>query len=186
MIGLLGSLLGSQGGRLVGGAIGGRTGAMIGSFAGAMIGGRRAGHMIRGVKDQISNRDTQRPDDNQANQDLTNQDAEVLIRSMVNAAKADGEIDQSEVDAIFDELGDISETEQAFLQNELSGPSISPEDLGREVEHALRVDAYVVSLMTIKIDTEEEANYLRSFASAVDISEAERNEIHDNLDLPRI
>lgn len=183
MIGLLGSLLGSQGGRMIGGAIGGRTGAMIGSFAGAMVGGRRGGHLLRGAKDKISDL---KGGDEPAGQDLTDQDAEVLIRSMVNAAKADGSIDQDEIDAITNELGDITKAEQQFLQSELGAPFMPPAAIGQQVDESLRVESYVVSLMSINVDTDEETNYLRSLADSMHIDKAERDSIHDQLGIPRI
>ena len=184
MIGLLGSLIGSQGGRLLGGALGGRTGAMVGGFAGAMVGGRKGGRLLRGAKDKISG--LKGGDDDAPDQDLTEKDAEVLIRSMVNAAKADGSIDQSEIDAIMGELGETTEAERQFLQSELGSPFVPAEAIGKQVDKSLRVDAYVVAMMSIKIDTDEEAGYLRSFADSMGINEVGRNEIHDELEIARI
>ncbi len=186
MIGLLGSLLGSQGGRLLGGALGGRTGAMVGSFAGAMLGGRKIGRLVKGSKGKFSGGKDDGSQQQLAGEDLTDQDAEILIRSMVNAAKSDGSVDQSEIDAIMGELGEISEAEQQFLKSELAAPLLSPADLGRQVDKSLRTEAYVVSLMAITLDTDEEADYLRSLAAAIGLDEIECNEIHDQLEVERV
>jgi len=185
MMGLLGSLIGSQGGRMLGGAIGGRTGAMIGSFAGSMVVGRQGGNLIRGAKGKLADLKGGDQDD-QGGQELTDRDAEVLIRSMVNAAKADGSIDQSEIDAIMGELGEITHEEQKFLQSELSGPFLPAEGVGQQVPESLRVEAYVVTLMSITLDTDDEANYLQALADSMGIDETERHEIHDQFKIPRI
>ena len=176
MIGLLGSLLGGRGGRM----IGGRTGGMIGGLAGAMLAGaflggsqlRRLGGMMPGRGDTHSSDVAPGPalDDNQA---------ELLIRAMVNAAKADGHVDDTESAIIMSELGEISPSEQAFMRGELSGPLMPAAVLAGGIPSELRAEAYAVSLIAINVDTMQEAEYLRELSSALGLSD--RNGIHDDL-----
>ena len=62
-----------------------------------------------------------------------NAQAEVLIRAMVMAAKADGQITRDEQEAIVKQLGDLDQEEINFLQTEfcLLYTSPSPRDRTR-------------------------------------------------------
>lgn len=175
MIGLLGSLMGNQGGRMIGGMLGGSKGRMLGGLAGAMLGGRqlgRLGGMLKGIGGGGQ-------DDAPAQ--MQDQDAEVLIQAMCNAAKADGVMDETETNQIMSELGDVSAAEQAFLRNEIAAPAMSASDMAARISPDLRAEAYAVSLIAINVDTVEEASYLRDFAAALGLSDSDRNDIHDDL-----
>jgi uncharacterized membrane protein YebE (DUF533 family) len=168
MIGLLGSLLGGRGGR---------TGGMIGGLAGAFLGGsqlRRLGGMMPGRGDTHSSDVAPGPalDDNQA---------ELLIRAMVNAAKADGHVDDTESAIIMSELGEISPSEQAFMRGELSAPLMPAAVLAGGIPSELRAEAYAVSLIAINVDTMQEAEYLCELSSALGLSDSDRNDSHDDL-----
>ena len=178
MLSLLGSMLAGKGGRLLGGALGGRTGAMVGGMAGALIGGRKMGGMLKGAASKLKGGGD--------NDELTDSDAEILIRLMVNSAKADGEIDETEVQTIVENLGEASDDDKEFLKAEMAKPLIAPSDLGKQVDDGLKADAYVISLMAIKLDTEAETNYLRELSAAMGIDEDARNEIHDQLEVARV
>ncbi len=180
MLGMLGSLVAGKGGRLIGGAIGGRTGAMIGGMAGALIGGRKMGGLLKGAKNKLSG------GDDQGSEELTESDAQILVKLMVNAAKADGEIDSSETEKILSSLEDASGSDREFLKAEMAKPMMSPGDLAKEIDSGLAADAYVISLMAIKLDTDAEMNYLRSLSVALGISEDERNSIHEQLEIEKV
>ena len=179
MIGLLGSLLGSQGGRMIGGMIGGRTGAMVGGLAGSLLGARQIGRLgglmggRGGSKGQDTHSDGPPP--------MQDREAEILISAMCNAAKADGVMDETETEQIVGELGDITPQEQAFLRREIASPARSAGDMARAVPPELAVEAYAVSLISINVDTADEASYLRDFASALGLSDNDRDNIHDDL-----
>lgn len=180
MLGLLGSMLAGRGGRMIGGMIGGRTGAMIGGMAGAMLGGRqlsRLGGVLRSRGGGGGGRDL--PDAPAA--ELQERDAEVLIRAMCNAAKADGVMDEAETDAIMAQLDDISEVERRFLRNEIAASPITAAAMAAEVPPALKAEAYAVSLISINVDTAEEADYLRELAAELGLSDNDRDNIHDDL-----
>ncbi len=179
MIGLLGSLLGGRGGRMLGGMIGGRNGAMIGGLLGSLLGARRLGGALGGIKSKFTGGDSEASD-------LGDEDAAMLIRVMVNAAKADGTIDRSEQEAIMGQLGDVSSDEREFLQAELAAPAMSPAELGASIPRNLAVEAYAVSLTAITVDHESERSYLIDLAEAMGVDSATRDSIHTELDLPTL
>lgn len=180
MLGMLGSLIAGKGGRLIGGAIGGRTGAMIGGMAGALIGGRKVGGLLKGAKDKLSG------GGDEGAEQLSEDDAQVLIKLMVNAAKADGEIDESETEKIVSSLENASEAEQEFLKVEIAKPMTPAAELAKEIDSGIAADAYVISLMAIKLDTEAEVSYLKALSDALGMSEDDRNSIHDQLEIERV
>lgn len=182
MIGLLGSLLGSQGGRMVGGMIGGRTGAMVGSFAGAMLGGRQIGRLGGLLKGGGNRGGGNRGDDSHGDHPpMRDDEAQILIKAMCNAAKADGVMDEAETNQILGELGDASDEEKAFLRDEIAASPVSASEMARLVPRELAAEAYAVSLISINVDTTDEASYLRDLASELGLSDNDRDNIHDDL-----
>ena len=174
--GLLGSLLGSGAGMSILGSLagsllgGGRSGGGLGSILGSMLGGGGASS-APAVSDQ--------------QRQAANEDAEILIRAMCNAAKADGQIDQSEVDAITGRLGEIDEHEAAFLRRELQSP-LDIESFCDSVPSDLAQQAYAFSLLGMKLDTQREAQYLGAVAQGLRLDGDTCNAIHDKLQAPRI
>ena len=178
MLGMLAGLVAGKGGRLIGGALGGRTGAMIGGMAGALIGGRKLGGLMKGAKNKLSG--------DGEGEALTDEDAQMLIQLMVNAAKADGEIDEAETKNILEGLEDVSDAEKDFLEAEMAKPMASAVDVAKGIDKSIAPDAYVISLMAIKLDTDAEASYMKSLADELGISEDDRNAVHDQLEIARL
>lgn len=177
MIGLLGSLLGGKGGRMIGGMIGGSKGRMVGSLAGAMLGGSQ----LRRLGGMLKDKGNDEQPDGLAPDPMEERDAEVLIQAMCNAAKADGVMDEAEKAQIMNELGDVSADERTFMQEQIAAPVLSAADMAARIPSQLRAEAYAVSLISINVDTVEEASYLREFASALGLSDGDRDNIHDDL-----
>ncbi len=184
-------MLGGRGGRMIGGMIGGRHGAMLGGLAGAMLGGRQIGRLGGLLRGRGGNNDAQpqqqppmpQPDHPQ----MTEGDAELLVRAMCNAAKADGHVDEDETNRIIEELGDdASADEQIFLRRELRSPHMPARDFASLVPEELAGDAYAVSLISITVDTMEEASYLRDLRDGLGLSHGDVDAIHDQLDVPRL
>lgn len=183
---LLGSMLGgnSNGGGLLGsliksGALTAVLGSVLGggsSRGGGGLGGLLGG-MLGGGAPQRSNATRQRgPED---------EDAEILIRAMINAAKADGQIDKQEVEAIVGRLGEIDAKEKAFLEHELAQP-LDVADFCSEVPKELAQQAYAFSLLGMKLDTQQEAQYLGAVAQGLRLDPNTCNAIHDKLGAPHI
>jgi len=190
MTGLLGSLLGAGGGRMIGSMLGGRTGGMIGSLAGSMLGGKAMrgggggagglGGMLGGLMGG--------GDDNQAAApaNLNDSQAEILIRAMVNSAKADGQVDEKEVNAIVGKLGnDIDAADEAFLRAELAKP-LDVQGFIDSVPADLSTQVYAMSLLSIDLDHEGEKQYLMQLANGLGIDADTANAIHDDVDAPKI
>ncbi len=111
-------------------------------------------------------------DDNQLNER-----AVVLIRAMINAAKADGQIDQCEQDEIVKRLAPLSPQETQFLRDEFRRP-LNVHDFAHSVPRGMEQEVYSVSLMAIDLDTHPEANYLRELAECLRIDPQHCNAIH--------
>ena len=165
--GLLGSLLGSGGLTSILGSIlgGGGLGSLLGS---AMGGGDSAASQL--------NDDDRRQADDQA---------EILVRAMINAAKSDGQIEQAEVDNIVGRLGEIDEHEAEFLRNEFRAP-LDIEGFCRSVPRDMAQQAYAFSVMGMKLDTQREAQYLGAVAQGLGLDPNTCNAIHDKLGAPQI
>lgn len=102
-------------------------------------------------------------------------DAVLLIRAMIAAANADGVIDAQERANILDRLksADLSGEERDFIVQEL----LSPQDLeaiaAAVTTPGLARQVYLVSLMTIEVDTEAEQRYLDKLARRLGLNEAD-------------
>jgi len=188
MIGLLASMVGGRGGSMLGRMIGGRTGAMIGGLAGSLIGGRKLSRLGRSMMNKKNGRGGGGTTSNSFAAEageadvISDADAATLIRAMCNAAKADGQVDEKEAHNISGELGDeVSSDERAFLEAELTSPMQSAADMAAAIPADLRDEAYAVSLMTVEVDSVEEAQYLQDFAAALGLSSDDVSEIHAEL-----
>lgn len=114
-----------------------------------------------------------------------NSDAVLLIRAMIAAANADGNIDATEREAILGRLRtvDLSPEEQAFITQELFSPAdletivsgVNSADLARQV--------YTVSLMAIEVDTEIERQYMDTLAERLGLDQAAVEEINRSLEM---
>ena len=114
-----------------------------------------------------------------------NEQAKVLVRAMVNAAKSDGQITQDEQNSILKELGHVSQEEIDFLRSEFSKP-VDVRDFTWSVPQGMEEQVYTVSLIAIDLDEQKEANYLADLAHGLRIDTERCNEIHRNLGAPVI
>lgn len=119
-------------------------------------------------------------DDNQLNER-----AVVLIRAMVNAAKADGKIDKCEQDEIVGRLGRIDSAEAQFLQQEFRRP-LDVHAFSHDVPRGMEEEVYAMSLMAIDLDTRPEAHYLTELAACLRLDPRVCNNIHAHYGAPQI
>jgi uncharacterized membrane protein YebE (DUF533 family) len=107
----------------------------------------------------------------------------VLLKAMINAAKADGEVDASERQRIADKLAaaGADPEAQAFVQQELQGPL----DLAGLVHAASTpqqaAEIYAASLLAIEVDTVGEQEYLRRLAQELGLDEHVIQRLHVSL-----
>jgi uncharacterized membrane protein YebE (DUF533 family) len=114
-----------------------------------------------------------------------NEQAALLIRAMLNAAKSDGQLDQKEQQKILSKLGDLSQDEANFIRHELSQP-LNIKAFANSIPRGLEQQVYAVSLMAIDLDSNPEAQYLNQLAQALGISPQLSNQIHQHLGAPKL
>lgn len=107
-----------------------------------------------------------------------------LIRSMIAAAKADGEIDAEESRRLFAQMesSDLDPEERSFLLQELS----KPVDLDAIVAVAstpeIAAEIYVASLMAIEVSNPAENAYLQLLASRLNLDPALAAELQRSVE----
>ena len=114
---------------------------------------------------------------NTAASDAMEENAKLMIRAMIQAAKADGEIDEGEKAKILEYLGDLDAEEMAFVEAELAKP-IDVQGLAMDAGQNAKAQVYAMSAMAIRVDTHSEASYLDGLAAALGLSDADRAQIH--------
>lgn len=112
--------------------------------------------------------------------DVMEENAKLMIRAMIQAARADGEIDAAEREKIFEALGDLSDDERAFIETELAAP-VDPFALARDTTEQMAAQVYATAVMTIRVDDASEAQYLNALADALNLSEETRSRIHNAM-----
>lgn len=110
-----------------------------------------------------------------------NQQALALVRAMINAAKADGQIDAEEQQKIVARLGHVGPQEAAFIQEELAKPLSF--DFFTDLSAEMAPQAYAVSLMAINVDTAAEIHYLQQLAQGLGLDAQTVNALHRQLGL---
>lgn len=108
---------------------------------------------------------TSRPRDAQ----VQNEQALVLVRAMINAAKSDGRIDRGEQQAILKQLGDASPSAIRFLQGEFEKP-LDVREFVWSVPLGMEQQVYLMSLIAMDVDSNAEASYLRDLAHGLRLS----------------
>jgi uncharacterized membrane protein YebE (DUF533 family) len=157
---LAGALLGGSGGA-VKGALGGGAMALLGGLALSALSrsqqapgtGEPAPLGLRPAQDAL---EAERLD----------QTATLILAAMINAAKADGQVDQEELQRIVGKLRKAGAEAEAmqFVMSELKKP-MDLEALIRDVpDREVAVQLYAASLLAIEVDTEAERQYLRRLA----------------------
>ena len=108
---------------------------------------------------------------------LNEANAKLMIRAMIQAAKADGEIDADERKKILDHLTDASDEEIAFVEAELDAP-LNVACLATDAGTTMREQVYSTSLMAITVDTPAEQAYLDQLAAALQLDAVTRAKLH--------
>ena len=151
----------------MGGATAGQTGLAEAGHLAPLGGGYQDGRRWMTVEDDAS--------------------AELLLRAMINAAKADGQIDGTEMNNILSKLDEAGAGQEAkdFVLAEMRRPldldrwSPAPRTPG------LAAAVYAASTMAIKVDTPAEQNYLMQLASRLGINPQVRASLDASLGVGR-
>ncbi len=177
---LLGGLLGgAQGGTAQSGSLGDLLGGLLGGAAGgAATGGGSFGDLLN---QSLGNRGE--PD--AAPTPAQNAVAGLMLRAMIQAAKADGRIDAAEQKKLLGNLGEVSAAEKRFVEAEMRAP-IDVEGLAGQVPRGLETQVYTMSLMAIDLDNQTEAKYLHQLATAMRLDQRLVNQIHAKAGAPAL
>ncbi|MGK0271080.1 MAG: uncharacterized membrane protein YebE (DUF533 family) [Cocleimonas sp.] len=120
-------------GKMMGGGRGGSSaGGGLGDLLGGLTGGSANGGGLGGILDSLSGglqggglggtlNDALQGKEVSANNEEEEQ-AEILLKAMLSAAKADGVIDEEEKRKITEHLGDVSDEDANFVRQELEAP----------------------------------------------------------------
>ncbi len=167
----LSSLMGASGGKTKGGGLlsGAGDGAGMAGLM-AMLGGAAAltGQSAAQMADAFNPRETA-PE--------MEETAALLLRAMIQAAKSDGGIDAAEQAKIMETIGDADEEDMAFIRAELAAP-VDVYALAAQTPEAQKAQVYAMSLMTIRVDSAVEAQYLDQLAAALGLDQQTVNMIH--------
>lgn len=185
-IGALAGMLLGGGGGAVKGAVGGGALALLGSVA--MNALKSWGEGGAADPEQLARsaplgvREPQGPDEERELEAR----ALLIVKSMINAAKADGHIDPQERRRILGRMqadGTDSE-EQRFVEAELDKPA----DLDAIVHEAttpeVAIQVYAASLLAIEVDTPAERTYLRTLADRLELPREAIQRVHQSMGVP--
>ena len=167
------------------GGLGALAGAILGNPSGAAKGALGAGGLAllamlaksalttkQGTGNRQSFADIPlglRPPANAAEERELESRADLILHAMINAAKADGTIDQEELNRIVDRLEKTGAdaAERAQVRDELQKP-LDTDELVRAVhDEETGVQVYAASLLATEADTEAEREYLRGLAAGL-------------------
>lgn len=110
----------------------------------------------------------------------------LMVRAMISAAKADGQVDHAEMQKIAGKIGDdgVTAEEKAFVMSELAAP-VDIDALAAEARGpAQAAEVYAASLIAIDIDSEAERAYLRRLADALRLDPATVAQLHQMTGAP--
>ncbi|MCA9184852.1 MAG: DUF533 domain-containing protein [Pirellulaceae bacterium] len=114
-----------------------------------------------------------------------NDRAVVLIRAMVNASKADGQISQDEQQKILNQLGGATQEVVQFLREEFARP-LDVREFAWSVPLGMEEQVYTLSLVAIDLDTNPEAAYLAELAHGLRIPRDVRDALHQRVGAPTL
>lgn len=167
-----------------GGAAAGGLGGMLGGLTGAMP--PSSDGSIRSFGEVLNSQFDQTP----ASALTPSQDQEaaaaLMLRAMIQATKADGELDEIEKSRLIERLGgDIDAQEAQFVQSELNRP-MDVKGLVSDTPNGMAAQVYAMSILGIDLDNQAEAQYLHSLAQGFGLSADTVNDIHDQMGVPAL
>ncbi|RRH77309.1 DUF533 domain-containing protein [Falsigemmobacter faecalis] len=151
----------------------GRLGAGAGGIVGTLTGmGAAAASGMTGMIDQITGTSVAT--------ETAEANARLMIRAMIQAARADGVIDDEERAVIMDHLKEASAEERAFVEEQMSAP-VDALALARDASDAVKTQVYSAAAMTVRTDGPSETQFLASLARGMGLDAATVAGIHLSL-----
>jgi uncharacterized membrane protein YebE (DUF533 family) len=111
--------------------------------------------------------------------------AELVLKGMINAVKADGKIDEAEAEKLTARLKDtnIDEQDRQQLLNELRRPLDLDGLVAAIPNEAVAAQVYAASLFAIKVDTPAEREYLAQLAQRSGLNAGVVEQLHTAVGL---
>jgi uncharacterized membrane protein YebE (DUF533 family) len=109
--------------------------------------------------------------------------ATLALKAMIQAAKADGNLDAREIERITGKLHEAGEDHESrdFVLREMGGP-VDVEGLAAAARNPKEAaEIYAASLMAIEVDTQAERDYLARLAAALGLARPTVDHIHRSL-----
>lgn len=198
---------GGAGGGIGGGALGG-LGALGGMLGGGGRGEMGAGGMgmlamlaIQALRNSgqgpsagIAGAGSGQPGETDADprvaipEEATSEGATALVlKAMINAAKADGEVDADERQQIVAKAGEngAGPDEQTYLEQELAAPMDTDALVAAAGNKVLAGQVYAASLLAITVDSQAERAYLQELAQRLGLDPTTVGQLHQNLNVPQ-
>lgn len=163
--GALGGALLGGGGKAVRGAVGGGALAVLASLAISAL--KKSGQ--RPSQSPATFYNASIP----AQQQEQECEAEILVKAMISAAKADGVIDQDELQRIISKLDEdsLTEEEKNLFIKEIQAPlNINKVVASAGGRPELAAEIYAASLLAIEVDTLEEQQYMEQLAQKLELA----------------
>jgi uncharacterized membrane protein YebE (DUF533 family) len=158
-------------GALAGAILGGGSQSMKGAVGGGVLAvlGALAYQALKGTEQETQEVPlTLREPGTAAEQAQLENQAQLMLRAMINAAKADGQIDQGEVQRILGKLQESGADQAAlnFVMAEMTKPMETEAIVAAaQGNPQLGAELYGASLLAIQVDTPAEQAYLQNLAA---------------------
>ena len=177
---LVGALLGG-GKSSAKGALGGTALALLGNLALKALQGKMGGPAPDSSTQQLMA--GLRPPENEQEAREVQSLAELTVKAMLNAAKADQLVDKEELRRIIGKASEDSLTweEQEFITREMEKPMDTAGLIRAVPNQQVAAQVYAASLLAIEVDTDAERDYLRELASGLGLDSAVTDQLHSAL-----
>lgn len=151
---------------------GGGSGGLMGTLTGM---GAAASATVTGMIDQITG--------TSAATEAAEGNAKLMIRAMIQAARADGVIDDQERAVIMDHLKDATPEEKAYVAEQMQAP-VDALALARDTADAAKSQVYSSAAMMVRGESAAEAQFLSTLARGMGLDAATVAGIHISLGKP--
>jgi Protein of unknown function (DUF533) len=111
--------------------------------------------------------------------------AVLLIRAMINAAKCDGNISREEQDKVLSQLENPTEQDIQFLRKEFAAP-LDVREFAWSVPLGLEQQVYAMTLFALSTYSRSESQYVADLAHGLRLNAEIRNQIHQHYGFPTV
>jgi uncharacterized membrane protein YebE (DUF533 family) len=111
--------------------------------------------------------------------------ATLTIRAMINAAKADGQIDPQEAQRLLGKMQEdgVTEEERQFVLTEMQKPMETDAIAAAVPSQQAAAQIYTASLMAIQVDTDAEKRYMQELAGKLGLNQHAVGYLHQAVGL---